>query len=153
LAEVSLIDFSTWSSDWLGSEIFSRCGFVCIGNLLVLKIIFSQNLVEHDLDVVAGVPVAVVIKAAGHAWLVMLKRRERHAPAMRIVLQSFRHAWSLEKICEMKSVLQSSFPSPLAARPAAVVLVLLHRRRVAALGDGPLPHRLTIQTARARRHH
>ena len=30
-----------------------------------LEIIFSQNLVEHDFDVVAGVPVAVVIKAAG----------------------------------------------------------------------------------------
>jgi hypothetical protein len=30
-----------------------------------VTIIFSQNLVEHDLDVVAGVPVAVVIKAAG----------------------------------------------------------------------------------------
>ena len=30
-----------------------------------MKIIFCQNLVEHDLDVVAGVPVAVVIKAAG----------------------------------------------------------------------------------------
>ena len=29
------------------------------------KIIFAENLVEHDLDVVAGVPVAVVIKAAG----------------------------------------------------------------------------------------
>ena len=41
----------------------------------------------------------------------------------------------------------------LTARPAAVVLVFLHRRRVAALGDGPLPHRLTIQTTRARRHH
>jgi hypothetical protein len=41
----------------------------------------------------------------------------------------------------------------LTARPAAVVLVFLHRRRVAALGDGPLPHRLPIQTARARRHH
>src|SRR5258705_11571673 len=32
---------------------------------LILKIILSKNLVEHDLDVVAGVPVAVVIKAAG----------------------------------------------------------------------------------------
>ena len=31
----------------------------------ILKIIFAENLVEHDLDVVAGVPVAVVIKAAG----------------------------------------------------------------------------------------
>ena len=30
-----------------------------------IKFIRSQNLVEHDLDVVAGVPVAVVIKAAG----------------------------------------------------------------------------------------
>ena len=30
-----------------------------------LKIIFAENLVEHDFDVVAGVPVAVVIKAAG----------------------------------------------------------------------------------------
>ena len=30
-----------------------------------MKIIFPENLVEHDLDVVAGVPVAVVIKAAG----------------------------------------------------------------------------------------
>jgi len=34
-------------------------------NNFVLKIIFPENLVEHDLDVVAGVPVAVVIKAAG----------------------------------------------------------------------------------------
>ena len=42
---------------------------------------------------------------------------------------------------------------PLTARPAAVVLVLLHHRGVAAPGDGPLPHRLTVQTARARRHH
>jgi hypothetical protein len=48
-------------------------------------------------------------------WLVMLKRRERRAPATRIVLQSFRHAWSLEKIREMKSVLPSSFLSPPAA--------------------------------------
>jgi hypothetical protein len=31
----------------------------------VLKIILPENLVEHDLDEVAGVPVAVVIKAAG----------------------------------------------------------------------------------------
>ena len=30
-----------------------------------LKIIFAENLVEHHLDVMAGVPVAVVIKAAG----------------------------------------------------------------------------------------
>jgi len=30
-----------------------------------VEIIFAENLVEHDLDVVAGVPVAVVIKAAG----------------------------------------------------------------------------------------
>ncbi len=29
------------------------------------EIIFAENLVEHDFDVVAGVPVAVVIKAAG----------------------------------------------------------------------------------------
>ena len=34
-------------------------------NNFVLKIILPENLVEHDLDVVAGVPVAVVIKAAG----------------------------------------------------------------------------------------
>jgi hypothetical protein len=77
------------------------------------QIIFAENLVEHDFDVVAGVPVAVVIKAAGHAWLLQLKWRERHAPATRIVRQSFRHAWSLEKIREMKRVLPSSFPSPL----------------------------------------
>ena len=30
-----------------------------------MEIIFAENLVEHHLDVVAGVPVAVVIKAAG----------------------------------------------------------------------------------------
>jgi hypothetical protein len=30
-----------------------------------MKIIFSENLVEHNFDVMAGVPVAVVIKAAG----------------------------------------------------------------------------------------
>ena len=34
-------------------------------NDFTLKIILAENLVEHDLDVVAGVPVAVVIKAAG----------------------------------------------------------------------------------------
>ena len=32
---------------------------------MFLKIIFPENLVEHDFDVMAGVPVAVVIKAAG----------------------------------------------------------------------------------------
>jgi hypothetical protein len=97
--------------------------------------VICQFLFAMCIDAVAGVPVAVIIKAAGHAWLLKLKRRERHAQATRIVLHSFRHAWSLEKIREMKSVLPSSFPSPLAARPAAVVLVLLHRRRVAAHGD------------------
>ena len=45
--------------------------FYCLKETEVVKfvstadLIFSQNLVEHDLDVVAGVPVAVVIKAAG----------------------------------------------------------------------------------------
>jgi len=34
-------------------------------NYFIYEIIFAENLVEHDLDVVAGVPVAVVIKAAG----------------------------------------------------------------------------------------
>jgi hypothetical protein len=36
-----------------------------ITNNIVLKIIFAENLVDHGLDVVAGMPVAVVIKAAG----------------------------------------------------------------------------------------
>jgi hypothetical protein len=35
-------------------------------SLKFLNLIFAENLVDHDLDVVAGVPVAVVIKAAGH---------------------------------------------------------------------------------------
>ena len=30
----------------------------------VLEIALAENLVEHDLDVVAGVPIAVVVKAA-----------------------------------------------------------------------------------------
>jgi hypothetical protein len=30
-----------------------------------LKLIFAEHLVGHDFDAVAGVPVAVVIKAAG----------------------------------------------------------------------------------------
>src|SRR5205085_10934491 len=34
-------------------------------NELRLKLILAENLVEHLFDVVAGVPVAVVIKAAG----------------------------------------------------------------------------------------
>ena len=34
-------------------------------NYFVYEIIFAENLVEHDFDVVAGVPIAVVIKAAG----------------------------------------------------------------------------------------
>ena len=38
---------------------------ISLPNNFVLKVIFPENLVEHDLDVVAGVPVAVVIKAAG----------------------------------------------------------------------------------------
>jgi len=32
---------------------------------VIPKIIFAENLVEHDLDAVAGVPVPVVMKAAG----------------------------------------------------------------------------------------
>lgn len=32
---------------------------------LVLKVIFPEHLIEHDFDVVAGVPVAVVVEAAG----------------------------------------------------------------------------------------
>src|ERR1035437_8112530 len=35
-----------------------------IGDVVAI-IVLPENLVEHDLDVVAGVPVAVVIKAAG----------------------------------------------------------------------------------------
>ena len=104
-------------------------------------LIFAENLVEQDFDVVAGVPVHQrrgFLSWSGNGFF-----RSNF----------FRHAWSLENISEMKSVLPSSFLSPPAARPAAVVLVLLHRRGVAALGDGPLPHRLPIQTARARRHH
>ena len=31
---------------------------------LILKIVLPKNLVEHHLDVVAGVPVAVIVKAA-----------------------------------------------------------------------------------------
>ena len=34
-------------------------------NDFVLEIILPKDLVEHDLDVVAGVPVAVVVEAAG----------------------------------------------------------------------------------------
>ena len=34
-------------------------------NNFIHEIVFPENLVEHDFDVVAGVPVAVVIKAAG----------------------------------------------------------------------------------------
>ena len=37
----------------------------CFTHGLTDFLIFAENLVEHDLDVVAGVPVAVVIKAAG----------------------------------------------------------------------------------------
>ena len=45
-----------------------ECETLCSCSLpddFALKIIFSQNLVEHDFDVVVGVPVAMVIKAAG----------------------------------------------------------------------------------------
>ncbi len=35
-------------------------------NNFVLKLVLAENLVEHDFDVVAGVPVAVVIEAASH---------------------------------------------------------------------------------------
>jgi len=38
---------------------------VTLPNNFIHKIILCKNLVEYDLDVVAGVPVAVVIKAAG----------------------------------------------------------------------------------------
>ena len=38
---------------------------ISLPNNFVLKVIFPENLVEHDLDVVAGVPVAVVVKASG----------------------------------------------------------------------------------------
>jgi hypothetical protein len=31
----------------------------------IMQIIFAKNLVEHDFDVMAGAPVAAVIKAAG----------------------------------------------------------------------------------------
>ena len=31
----------------------------------ILEIVFSENLVEHDLDVVRSVPVAVIVKTAG----------------------------------------------------------------------------------------
>jgi hypothetical protein len=48
-----------------------------------MKIIFAED--SHYLDVVAGVPVAMGTEVAVHAWLVMLKRRERRAPATRIV--------------------------------------------------------------------
>lgn len=33
-------------------------------NDLVLEVVLAENLVEHDFDVVAGVPVAVVIETA-----------------------------------------------------------------------------------------
>jgi hypothetical protein len=32
---------------------------------LILKIVLTENLIEHHLDVMAGVPVAVIVKAAG----------------------------------------------------------------------------------------
>ena len=32
---------------------------------LTLKVVFSENLIEHHLDVMAGVPIAVEVKAAG----------------------------------------------------------------------------------------
>ena len=39
---------------------------------LVLKLVLAKNLVEHDFDVVAGVPIAVIVEAAGLL--------QRHAP-------------------------------------------------------------------------
>ena len=32
---------------------------------LILKVILTEDLIEHHLDVMAGVPVAVIVKAAG----------------------------------------------------------------------------------------
>ena len=34
-------------------------------NDLILKLVLSENLVEHDFDIVARVPIAVVVEAAG----------------------------------------------------------------------------------------
>ena len=33
-------------------------------NYFILKLILAENLVEHDFDVVAGVPIAVIVEAA-----------------------------------------------------------------------------------------
>jgi hypothetical protein len=96
---------------------------------------FSKKMVEHDFGVV------------------MLKRRERRALVTRIARQSFSPCVEFRKRLRNEKRFTKFVSISARSVTAAVVLVFLHRRRVAALGDGPLPHRLPIQTARARRHH
>ena len=40
-------------------------GRLSLPNDLVNKLVLPENLVQHDLDIVAGVPVAVVVERAG----------------------------------------------------------------------------------------
>lgn len=40
-------------------------GAAALPHDLILKLVFPEYLIEHDLDVVRGVPIAVIVKAAG----------------------------------------------------------------------------------------
>ena len=88
------------------SNKFRADGYICSfftqtrSHILVCYESISRNLVEHDLDVVAGVPVAVVTKAAG----LFEDARQLHAARAHVVNVSIGVLaavfFAMQEVCE-----------------------------------------------------